>query len=62
MEYIPWFAWIAIAGIVVFGVVQAIQAANRNGTASRSQGLQDARISELERKVDELSQNLHDRR
>ncbi|NAZ16486.1 hypothetical protein GT020_10480 [Glutamicibacter soli] len=62
MEYIPWFAWIAIAGIVVFGLVQAIQAANRNSSVTRSQGLQDARISELERKVDELSQNLGERR
>lgn len=50
MEAMPWFAWIAIAGIIVYGVITVTELI----TGRSKDALDCKRIAALEEKVREL--------
>lgn len=46
MEYMPWFAWIAIAGIIVGGAIAIVGALNERKTELAEALKQNAEINE----------------
>lgn len=62
MESIPWFAWIAIVAIIVWGLVMVVGSiSGRSMPSSRSSADQPEidqlkqRVSELEMQIDRMS-------
>lgn len=51
MEYIPWFAWIAIVGALVWGVIQVVGILASRGTTKRGHEELKHRIEALERRI-----------
>ncbi len=56
MEYIPWFAWIAIIGALVWGVVQIVGMATSRTSNRGIQEQQQQRLEVLEHRVQSLEQ------
>lgn len=56
MEYIPWFAWIAIIGALVWGVVQIVGMATSRTNNRGIQEQQQQRLEVLEHRVHSLEQ------
>lgn len=56
MEYIPWFAWIAIMGVLVWGVIQVVNITKTRGAARGSQEELKHRIEALEHRFLVLEQ------
>jgi len=60
MEYMPWFAWVVIAGIVVYGVTRSIEALGKSDSVNADYESHESRIKKLEEKVSELSESHKD--
>lgn len=59
MEQIPWFAWIAIAGIIVWGLVAIVGSITGRPHNSRDDAAEYTEIEELKRRVAELEARLN---
>lgn len=56
MEHIPWFAWVAIIGALVWGVVQIVGMTTSRTNSRGIQEQQQQRLDMLERRVQSLEQ------
>lgn len=59
MAEIPWFAWIAIVGIVVWGVVAAVGSITGRPHTSQARECDHPEIEELKRRVEQLEAQLY---
>ena len=58
MEIIPWFAWIAIVAIVMWGLVMVAGSITGRPMLSSRNGANQAEIDQLKRRVSELEMQI----
>lgn len=59
MEHIPWFAWIAIVGIVVWGLVTIVGSITGRPHKSQRRGYDEEEFEALKRRVEYLETQLY---
>ena len=59
MTGIPWFAWIAIVGIVVWGLVAAVGSITGRPHVSGDDAAQRDEIEHLKRRIEDLEARLN---
>lgn len=59
MEMIPWFAWIAIVGIIVWGVVAVVGTFTGRPHQSGRSAADDDEIAQLKRRIEQLEAHLY---
>ena len=59
MEHIPWFAWIAIVGIVVWGMVAAVGSITGRPHRARDRECDPEEVEALKRRVEQLEAQLY---
>ncbi|GAA4479776.1 hypothetical protein GCM10023190_23460 [Enteractinococcus fodinae] len=59
MEHIPWFAWIAIVGIVVWGMVAAVGSITGRPHQARRGECDHEDVEQLKRRIEQLEAQLY---
>lgn len=59
MEHIPWFAWIAIVGIVVWGAVAAVGSITGRPYQARRSECDHEDVEQLKRRIEQLEAQLY---
>ena len=59
MAELPWFAWIAIVGIIIWGIVAMVGSITGRPHQSPRSSIEDEEIAQLRKRIEQLEAHLY---